>query len=898
MIKKRMKYCIYFLNAFLIFGTCKAQVLTVNNIRCESKSNPVGIDVTAPALSWQLASRQSNVMQAAYHILVADDSLLLAKNMGNTWDSRKVLSSASIQVLYGGSQLQSTRKYYWKVKIWDNRGNVSAWSTIGTWRMGLLTIADWNGASWIAYEKIHDTAIIVPHAHGNGKRAWGPRRNVLPLLRKTFSVSKEVKHATAYLSGLGHFEFSVNGRKAGDHFLDPGWTDYKKKALYVAFDVTGQLRNGDNAMGIILGNGFYYIPGQRYRKMTGAYGQPKAIVRLFIEYRDGSHQDIISDDSWLTAPSPIIFSSIFGGEDYDAGREQMHWNEASFNASGWQNALKVDGPPSINAQLTEPVKVMETFEAKKYTRLRPGVVVVDLGQNFSGIPSVIVNGRKGDTVRIYPAELVNEDGSANQRATGSPAYFTYILKGRGDESWQPRFTYTGFRYLEIRSIRPGDTTSFPSLLSVKGLHIRNATGFTGSFVCSNDLFNRTYTLIDWAIKSNSVSLFTDCPHREKLGWLEQTYLMGSSVHFGYDIELLNRKMIDDMYHAQHADGKIPEIAPEYTAFTPPFDESPEWGSASIILPWYQYQWYGDIRTLSQAYEMMKRYADYLQSKATDNILTHGLGDWFDLGPNRPGLSQMTRMGVTGTATYYYDLGILSKAARLLNKEKDAREFEQRASAVKSSFNKRFFDPAKGHYDSASQAANAMALFVGLVDSSNKSSVLHALVGDIRARNASLTAGDIGFRYVLRALEAAGRSDVIFEMNNRDDVPGYGYQLRHGATALTESWQALPIVSNNHFMLGHLMEWFYSGLAGIVQKENSIAYRNLEIRPQPVGDIRFAKASYMTPYGIVESFWKKNGKKFELQVTIPPNSNAEIFLPGQIKGIRAGSGVHNYRTLIN
>ena len=335
-----------------------------------------------------------------------------------------------------------------------------------------------------------------------------------------------------------------------------------------------------------------------------------------------------------------------------------------------------------------------------------------------------------------------------------------------------------------------------------------------------------------------------------------------------------------MMNAQYANGMIPEISPEFTKFTPPFDESPEWGSAAIILPWYNYKWYGDKQTLVEAYDMMKGYTMYLKKKAKDNILSHGLGDWYDIGPKRPGVSQMTKMGVTGTATFYYDLTIMAQTANLLHKPSDEKMFMQLAADVKRSFNQHFFDKEKLQYDSASQTANAMALYMGLVEPKYKNAVVEALIKDIRGRNNALTAGDIGYRYVLRALENAGRNDVIFEMNNRDDVPGYGYQLKHGATALTESWQAYPSVSNNHFMLGHLMEWFYTGLAGIKQAKGSVAYKEIEIKPEPVGNITSAKAGYHSPYGLVVSDWKKQGKNFELKVEIPANSIATVYLPSK------------------
>ncbi|HLP38246.1 family 78 glycoside hydrolase catalytic domain [Lacibacter sp.] len=857
-----------------------AQQLAVTHLRCESRNNPLGVDVTQPKLSWQLQSTQQNVLQTAYRILVADEEALLKKNIGNVWDSKQIKSSASIQVAYSGKELLSAKKYYWKVQVWDNKGNTSTWSVAAYWQMGLLQTKDWSNAKWIGYDEINDTAIIAPHVHLSGKKAWGPRKDILPVLRKEFAVVKKIKQATVFICGLGHFEVSINGKKIGDHFLAPGWTNYSKHAQYVTFDVTKNIQQGKNAIGVMLGNGFYYIPSERYRKMTGAYGYPKLIAKTLIEFMDGTTQQIISDESWKTDQSPIIYSSIFGGEDYDANLFQQGWNEPGFHDAKWKQAIVTQGPALLESQMNEPVKVMQQLPTQTKRELKSGVTLYDLGQNFSGVPSITVKGNKGDTVKLICGELINADGTANQKATGSPSFFTYILKGDGEESWHPLFTYTGFRYVEVHCKAKETNQSLPQVIKLEGLHIRNAAATVGSFSCSNDLFNRTHTLIDWAIKSNMVSVFTDCPHREKLGWLEETHLVGTSVHYKYDVAALNKKVINDMKNAQYANGKIPEIAPEFTVFTPPFDESPEWGSAAIIYSWYNYQWYGDKETLLQSYDMMKAYVLYLKGKAKNNILSHGLGDWFDIGPNKSGFAQMTKMGITATATFYYDLNIMIKIATMLKKNEDVKFYEQLAADVKTAFNQTFFDPIKQQYDSSSQTANAMALYMGLVEEKNRQAVVDALIREIRSRNNALTAGDIGYRYVLQALQQAGRSDVIFDMNYRDDVPGYGYQLKHGATALTESWQAYESVSNNHFMLGHLMEWFYAGLAGIQQAESSIAYKEIVIKPEVVGDVTNVKASFQSPYGLIKSEWVKTTSSFNLRVEIPANSTAVVYLPAK------------------
>ena len=363
-----MKRVLCHISLCILLIPCFSQNLSVTNLRCESTKDPLGVDLLHPRLSWELRNNQRNILQTAYRILVSDDSSLLSKGIGNLWDSKKVNSAASIHVQYNGKALRSIKKYFWKLMVWDNKGNVSSWSNISMWQMGLLNRADWNNAQWIGYDEVIDSLRIAPHFHLNGKRSWGPRRNILPLMRKEFSVNKEIKTATTYICGLGHFEVHLNGKKIGDHFLDPGWTNYSRHAQYVTFDITNELKKGGNAFGVMLGNGFYYIPGQRYRKMTGAYGHPKMIMRTVIEYIDGSIQNIISDKSWQTFASPIIFSSIFGGEDYDANLEEQGWDQAGIlkNGKDWLDVIITSGPVKLESQLQENLKSFVPDHTPRY----------------------------------------------------------------------------------------------------------------------------------------------------------------------------------------------------------------------------------------------------------------------------------------------------------------------------------------------------------------------------------------------------------------------------------------------------------------------------------------------------------------------------------------------------
>ena len=419
----------------------------------------------------------------------------------------------------------------------------------------------------------------------------------------------------------------------------------------------------------------------------------------------------------------------------------------------------------------------------------------------------------------------------------------------------------------------------PEIVDVRGLHIRNSTPESGTFVSSNDLLNKTQRLIGWGIKSNMVSYLTDCPHREKLPWLEQLHLMFGSLQYTFDMFSLYEKMLDDMAMAQLPNGLVPDIAPEYALFREAFRDSPEWGSAFVLVPLYLYEYYGDGTMLRKHYEAMGRYVDYLTSKADDHILKHGLGDWFDIGPKMPGRAQLSSLAATATPIYYMDALAMVKGAELLGKKKDAERWQKLADAIRTSYNEKFFHKEGCYYDRNSQTANSIALCAGLVDPEYRQGVLDNVVKDIRSRNNGLTGGDVGYTYILRALEAGGRSDVIFDMNSRYDVYGYGYMLAQGATALPESWQVVPIKSHNHFMLGHLMQWLYTHVGGIRRDTGALAYKRSVIRPEAVGDLTMARVSFESSYGQIRSEWSKGADgSFELLAEVPANTTSTVWLP--------------------
>ncbi|NIJ54293.1 family 78 glycoside hydrolase catalytic domain [Dyadobacter arcticus] len=872
----------------------------VINLKCESQQNPLGIETQSPSLSWQLTSDARNESQTAYQIIVSETPEKQHTGINLVWNSGKISSDQSIHIPYSGKQLVSGKMYFWKVKSWDKSGKESEWSEVASWQMGLLEATDWGNAKWLALTAWEDSmrvlpGIHVPHNDPNfGKRKSGS--HPLPVFRKAINVPKNLKKATAFISGLGHYELSINGKNATKDFLSPGWTNYEDYIYYNSIDITSNLKKGENAIGVMLGNGFYNVPNERYRKLLVAYGNPKMICKVVLEYTDGTKQEMVSDQSWKVTESPITFTSIYGGEDYDATREQPGWNLPGFDDSKWKKPLIVVKEEKLLAQVGYPMAVRDTFSVAKISQPKPGVWVYDMGQNASAIPQLTVKGKAGSSVKITPGELITDLGDINQSASGYPHFYQYTLRGEKTESWQPRFTYYGFRYIQIEGAVPegeANPSGLPVILGLRSLHVRNSASATGHFQCSNALFNQIYTLINWAIKSNIAHVVTDCPHREKLGWLEETYLMGNSIQLNVDMQHLNRKMFKDMESAQLDNGLIPDIVPEFVPFEGGFRDSPEWGSSGVVLPWYSYQWYGDRNLLSDHYEMMKRYVDYLGTKATGHILMHGLGDWFDMGPGTMGESQLTPKGLTPTATYYYDVTILAQIAGILGKTGDHKKYQQLAPEIRKAFNQKFFNPVTKEYATGSQTANAMAIYLGLVETSEKQAVFDNLVKSLKDNNYVLTAGDVGFHYLVKVLSEGGAAEVLYKMNNRNDVPGYGYQLAHGATALTESWPALRNVSNNHLMLGHLMEWFYEGIGGIRQAEGSVGYKQLIIQPQFPGDLTSAETAYETPYGVVKTKWSRENGMVNVQIEIPVNVKANLVFPGQ-PGKTIGSGKHGFQ----
>lgn len=869
-------FCLISLNAFSTFSP--------GNLKCEYKSNPIGIDTQKPRFSWIINSAKG-INQSGYQLQVAQSSKDLKSGKSFLWNSDKIVSDNNFSIIYSGSKLDSSKKYYWRVRIWDQSGKKSKWSVIAEFTTGIMTENEWKNSKWIGYEILPDSMKVIPAVHLGGENLGNKllKRAVIPYFRKNIVIDKPIAEAYVHVSGLGQYEFYLNGKKVGDDFLTPGWTNYTKRCLYNSYDVTDKLNIGENVLASIVGTGFYYINRERYRKITGGFGYPTFRLILTVRFKDGTQKEFVTDESWKTTQSPIEFTSIYGGEDYNANKEIAGWNQKTFNDSSWKNVVIDKGPGGeMKAQKEYPVKVMNTFEAKSIKSPLPGKYVYDFGQNASGIVEIeIHNGQKGDTIRITPSELIHENGTIISSVKGD-FHFQYIIKGDKVETWRPRFTYFGFRYAMVEGATPASLAkeTDKNRLNMKMLHVRNSMPSAGSFNCSNQLFNKIYNIINWSIRSNVVSVSTDCPHREKLGWLEQAHLMGESVKYNYDLFHLYNKIVDDMMEAQRPEGMIPSIAPEYVQFGGPFTDDPGYGSAMFYLPWFLYTWYGDKEVLERSYESLNHYITYLSSKAESNILTYGLGDWLDMGPKGPGSSQLTPISLTATSFYYMDALTLSKIAGVLGKNEDKNKYSQLAKDIMDAFNKKFYHQESKVYGTGSQTSYAVPLYLRFMNDKDKdySQVLDNFKKSIYSKNLSVTSGDIGHHFFVQALRESGNSQLLYDITNRKDSMGYKYMIQKGMTSLAENWTALEGLSQNHMIMGHLMEWFYNGLAGIRQQEGDTGYKKLIIEPQFVNGIDWIRTSYKTMDGDVTVNWKTSGENYSVEIIIPNNSEALVILP--------------------
>lgn len=829
-----------------------ARALSVDALRCEHLSGPAGIDVERPRLSWRIAADGRRVLQSAYQVLVASSAAKLAADEGDWWDSGCVPGDQSVLVDYSGKRLPSRAECFWKVRVWTGGEAPSRWSKPAKWTMGLLAPEDWS-AKWI----------------GSPTTNWV---EAAPLLRREFDVAKRVRRATAHVSGLGYFELSLNGRRVGDHQLDPKNTRYDKRVLYVTHDVTDQVRRGRNALGVMLGNGWYNYHNKNAWDFDTApwRARPALLLQLEIEYTDGTTQTVVSDGTWKHATGPVVFDAMLAGETYDARLERPGWDQPGHDDAAWAAARVVAAPKGrVTAQMIPPIRAVRTIKPVKMTEPKPGVFLFDFGQNMAGTFRLTVRGPAGADVKIETAELLNKDGSLNASNinTFSKSYpfqtYHYILKGRGAESWRPRFMYDGFQYAQVSGF-PGR----PSPASIEAIVEHTDLPAAGSFACANELLNRIQHCTWWSFVNNFHGHPTDCPNREKNGWTGDAHLAAETGLYNFDAAACYTQWLRDFRDEQQDDGSLPGIIPT-GGWGYKWGNGPAWDSALVLIPWYVWQYRGDRRILEENYENMRRYVDYLTTRASNGIVKIGLGDWAPAHTKTP-------EAITSTGYYACDALIVSQVAALLGRKEDAAKYAALFASIREAFNRSFFDPQTKKYGKGEQTALACALYQQLADPADIPGVLSNLVADIEAKANHLDCGILGTKYLMHALTDHGRGDVAWTLATQPTSPGWGAMVMQGATTLWEQWNGGG--THNHVMFGDISAWFYRTLAGIRPDPAAPGFKRIIIAPQLLGDLKSASAWHDSPYGRIASAWKREKDALTLDVTIPPNTTARIHLP--------------------
>jgi alpha-L-rhamnosidase len=873
------------------------------DLRCEYLKDPLGMDEVRPRLTWRvegggrktevengkseignLKDTPRGVKQVAYQILVASSEERLARDEGDLWDSGKVESDQSLHVEYAGKPLSSRMECFWKVKVWTASAlnpeprtlNPSSWSAPARWTMGLLAPAEWQ-AKWIGAP----TDDMVEPA---------------PMFRKTFSADKKIKSAMVFVSGLGYYELRLNGAKVGDHVLDPKFTRYDRRALYVTHDVTGQVKRGGNVLGVMLGNGWYnYHTGNAWIFDAAPWrAKPKLLLQLELEFTDGTRQTVVSDESWRYATGPVRFDGMLNGDVYDARLERDGWDAPGYDDAAWAAARVVDAPKgALTAQRMQPIRVTRVIKPVRVTQPKPGVYLYDLGQNIAGTARLTVTGPAGTEVKLQYAERLHDDGTLNQGnmsrfcKTGEFQTERYTLKGEGTEVWNSRFMYHGFQYVQVTGF-PGE----PKPENLEALVMHTDVDRVGAFESSNELLNRIQQATRWSYVNNLHGHPTDCPNREKNGWTGDAHLAAETGLYNFDTPAMYTQWMLDFQDEQKPTGELPGIIPT-GGWGYAWGNGPAWDSAYILIPWYLYQYHEDARILARHYGNMKRYVDYLTTRARNGIVSFGLGDWCPA-------KTVTPANVTSTAYYYVDAMILARSAELLGKTDDAAKYTRLADTIRSAFNREFLDRKTKRYANGSQTALSCALYQGLVDPADREAVVEHLVTEVERRNNHLDCGILGAKYLLHALSENGHADLAYRVATQTTFPSWGHWIQQGATTLWENWNGEG--THNHVMFGDISAWFFNTLAGIRLDPSAPGFKRIIIKPsvlalsgvEGVGDLTWVKCHYDSMYGRIVSNWRiapstsllrpgsgqvrAGGGALVMEVEIPPNTTATVFVP--------------------
>ncbi len=903
----------------------------VKNLRCEYNTEPMGVETTRPRLSWNMVSSVRGDYQRACQILVASTLERLDKDNGDMWNSGRLETDRSFQFEYGGKALLSGASYYWKVKIWDKSGNPSAWSGTATWSMGLLSPADWGKAQWIAFKdgdqwkrewKQHkDTELshVKPAEWPNTSWPWltgkdstiftlyemaEPKYDPSPLFRKEFRLKGKVKRAMLYICGLGYYEAFLNGQRVGDHVLDPAWTNYEQQSMYVTYDVTGQLNAGPNAIGVMLGRGQYDpLCNDIWGLSRSAWvDQPKLIARLRVEYTDGTHDDVVTDASWKTCGGPVVYDDTRQGELYDARLEQPGWNTPGFRCDNWRDAVQVAWNARLVSQQLPPIRCFSPVTPVKALKKGQGIMVYDIGQNIAGWARVTVKGPAGAHVLVEycetPAdsELVpNLSPSRFRFHLRDPHYATfydryvnvrqqngYILKGEGEETFECHFSYKGFQYIRVTADQG------VGIGKVLGIPVHSDLETAGDFTCSNPLINQLQKNSVNSLLNNYHSIGTDCPHREKQGWTADNYMAATASMYNFNMASFFEKWLTDLAGTQSGEGGLGTVAPSTN-----YDKnaSTVWPAAIVFIPWDLYGFYADRKVLSDLYPVMDRFASsslLRQVPGKPEIIQDVLGDWLAPLMSLSDTSRNNTMappeGFTlyGTAAHYRIVKRLSDINRILGKNREATEMDQWAERIASAFNHEFYRPDSGFYQGDKptgyrQSANIVPLQYGLVPEKSRLNVLNSVIHDIHAKGDRISTGFIGTGAMMEYLPE-NDPELAYKLVTQKNYPGWGYMVAQGANSMWESWDGYD--SRNHTPFCLVSAYFYRYLAGIQPDPDNPGFKQSVIDPSVVGDLTRVSAFYDTPAGRIRSSWKRTGDRFVLEVSIPANTTATIYIPAK------------------
>ena len=872
MKNKKLLTAILLLSFFYAFG--KNQI-SFYELKTEYKTTPISIDVQHPGLSWKIKATERNTVQDFYQIQAATTSRDLKRGKNLLWDTQKTASSGSIHIKYAGKELESMQRVYWRVRVWCGK-TASSWSEPTYFETGLYSSSDWK-AQWI-------------------KSGFDQRDepDPSPYFRKEFNLDKKVKKAKAYASSIGLYELFINGKRAGNEYLTPGWTSYKNRIQYQVYNVTNLVNQGANAMGFALGNGWF----RHFRSNNRAdsyYDFLAGIVQVEIEYEDGTKETIITDNSWKSSTGPILSSTIYDGEKYDARKEMTGWSRVGFNDADWQGTTAVDQSKDIlvGAQ-GEPVIKNEKLKPIKIWKNDKGELIADMGQNMVGWIQLKVNGAAGTKITLKHAEVLDKDGHfyiKNLRAADQ--LIEYTLKGDGDEVYEPHFTFMGFRYLLIEGF-PG----MPTADNITGIVVHSHIPVIGNFECSNDLINQLQHNIQWGQKGNFVDVPTDCPQRdERLGWTGDAQAFAPTACFNMYTPAFYKKWLKDLAYDQDDQGRIPHVIPNNLG--PNSVAACGWADAGLIVPWVVYQYYGDKTILEDQYESMKAWVEYQRKTAGDSYLWntgHHFGDWLAFATTRsdyPGAT--TDKDLLATAFFAYSTSLLKQTAEILGKDQDAQEYAQLFEHIKAAFNKEFITPS-GRLSPNTQTAYVIALYFNLFPEDKIESAAKRLADDVK-QFGHLTTGFLGANLINKVLSQHGYTDLAYMLLNRTKYPSWLYPVTKGATTIWERWDGIKtdgsfqnagMNSFNHYAYGAVGDWMYRTITGINQ--SSPGFKTFDIKPEIGGDLSYAKASYNSMYGEIKSGWELKDNEISMNVTIPANTTARVYVPASSEGKIKENGI--------